>query len=724
MSSNQGQQVNLGATQFDMQLAESVAKSNNLYDQIMGQSGVPGANVAFMPQPMMTPIIAPNLVGVAYGKPQASVSPGVGMMFDIPLLPMAPPDGMCSPPTDIMKSPPQRSMQPFVPMSLPPQMGTLQIGGGSMPAKQPAGTQGIPSPQVGSPATSSPVAVPPSVLPGTVLHNANGWQANAKPAATHADSPQGSNKPTGKATPNLTINPDQGTPQRPVMPLTPASLERQRKMREIQKTFTLKRQTLLESRGESEEGAESGSTTPQGKAPSAPAAAAAAADKEADAAQPEGQKDNGKHTALKASITILTFGSLNEKVSPDVEHVESFEVMNTSSSDSLVVDACIPPVVEMGGETTMTIEPVTFSLAPGQTQKMHATFMTSCTTTVMSEVIFTCTLTDAEAEAEARRRSGQIAVSCRVEEVKLPIKVESALCSSLNFSEFAFTGRTPDSSLIEPRVLKATWRGQDCLVTIVERGKDHPGSTWSRYIHETTMLEKLRSPYILYCFGAVRSPKQFCMVTENIVSDTLMEDVKKAPLTALQTVRFALDIGRAMCFLHAAGVAHKNLTPHNILVISRDVHSPVCCKLMNFGLSRDIGHIDEGEFGPDIYMAPEVLKRRGYYKTSVDVFSYGVVLWVIAAREEPFSGVDFDKEFRGIIAQGKRLEIPSKCLPDLAAMIQLCWEQNPSDRPDFNQILFILEPLFWQLKTVQDAAVTAKQSFSKGFFGRKKKDKQ
>jgi len=339
---------------------------------------------------------------------------------------------------------------------------------------------------------------------------------------------------------------------------------------------------------------------------------------------------------------------------------------------------------------------------------------------VISEVVFTCTLTDVNAEAEARRRSQTIAVTCRIEEVKLPIKVESALCSSLNFSEFAFTGRVVESSLIEPRVLKATWRGQDCLVTIVERGKDHPGSAWGRYIHETTMLEKLRSPYILHCFGAIRSPTQFCMVTENIVSETLMEEVKKGPLTSLQSVRFALDIGRAMCFLHAAGVAHKNLTPSSILVISRDVHSPVCCKLMNLGLSRDIAHIDEGEFGPDSYMAPEVLKRRGDYKPSVDVFSYGVVLWYIAAREEPYGGVDFDKEFRGIIVQGKRLEIPSKCLPDLAAMIQLCWEQNPADRPDFNQILFILEPLFWQLKTVEDAHVPAKQSTSKGFFGRKK----
>ena len=121
-------------------------------------------------------------------------------------------------------------------------------------------------------------------------------------------------------------------------------------------------------------------------------------------------------------------------------------------------------------------------------------------------------------------------------------------------------------------------------------------------------------------------------------------------------------------------------------------------------------------------MAPEVLKKTGQYTPAIDVFSYAVILWYLAACEEPFGGENFNKNYRDLIIQGKRLEIPSTCLPDLAAMIQICWQQNPTDRPEFSQIVFILEPLFWQLKTVEDAnmVVKASQTSKSGLFGRKK----
>jgi len=339
---------------------------------------------------------------------------------------------------------------------------------------------------------------------------------------------------------------------------------------------------------------------------------------------------------------------------------------------------------------------------------MKASFMTTLTTIVTSELVFVCSRTEAG--------------GCFFEEVKLPIRVESTTCESLNFTDFVLAGGVTESSLSDMKVMKATWRGQDCELTVVERKKGRVGSTWCRFVQEASVLQKLRSPYILYCFGVVRLPLKFYMVTENLSCSTLLDCIRKEPLTPLQMVRFALDIARALCFVHTAGYIHKCVTLESVLVISRDIRLPVCCKLTNFGFSRETAKVDDGDFGPDVYMPPEVLMKKGDYKPSVDTFSYGYVIWSMAAREEPFEGMEFSKDYRDLICNGKRIDIPPDCLPDLAAMIQLCWDQNPIDRPEFSQIIFILEPLFWQLKVVDDAH-PIKHPPTKGggsLFGRKK----
>jgi len=90
------------------------------------------------------------------------------------------------------------------------------------------------------------------------------------------------------------------------------------------------------------------------------------------------------------------------------------------------------------------------------------------------------------------------------------------------------------------------------------------------------------------------------------------------------------------------------------------------------------------------HKAPEIL-RNSPYSTKADVYSFGVVLWELAAREEPFLGLPAFQVIFAVGTKGARPEIPSYTPSNLAKLIQQCWHEDPSCRPNFQEIIDYLE---------------------------------
>jgi len=91
-------------------------------------------------------------------------------------------------------------------------------------------------------------------------------------------------------------------------------------------------------------------------------------------------------------------------------------------------------------------------------------------------------------------------------------------------------------------------------------------------------------------------------------------------------------------YLHGKGIAHRDLKPENLLCSESE--EGVVIKIADFGLSKAFsgGSVLETSCGTPDYAAPEVLRMDGAYDKSVDLWSMGVITYVVLCGFPPFYG--------------------------------------------------------------------------------------
>lgn len=118
-------------------------------------------------------------------------------------------------------------------------------------------------------------------------------------------------------------------------------------------------------------------------------------------------------------------------------------------------------------------------------------------------------------------------------------------------------------------------------------------------------------------------------------------------------------------------------------------------KIADFGLSRHVDDMRQGttrsDLGPVRWMAPESLRGDRHYSAATDVWSFGIVAWEILRRQEPHLTVDPMSIAFKIRDKGLVPSIDAEWDTSLQLLIKDCLRPNPSDRPDFEQILGRIE---------------------------------
>jgi serine/threonine protein kinase len=157
--------------------------------------------------------------------------------------------------------------------------------------------------------------------------------------------------------------------------------------------------------------------------------------------------------------------------------------------------------------------------------------------------------------------------------------------------------------------------------------------------HEEAALHaSLVFPHVAPLLGIVTDRVPNCMVLE--LMDRSLHSLVHDKTDAFpweQRVRIALETATGLSFLHAKRILHRDLKSLNVL-LTEDRKA----RLTDFGLAKvklhstntdTTGHHPKGTLA---FMAPELLKMGGKVTESSDVYAYGVTLWEMAARRNPY----------------------------------------------------------------------------------------
>ena len=195
-------------------------------------------------------------------------------------------------------------------------------------------------------------------------------------------------------------------------------------------------------------------------------------------------------------------------------------------------------------------------------------------------------------------------------------------------------------------------------VKTFEKNRLRDASARRRLDNEIRVLQRVRHPHIVRLFETFESPKRIHLVMEYVSHGTLYRHLKKhKKLTEPEARRLFRQLVGALAYLHSRFISHRDIKLENVLLDHRrDV------RLIDFGfaiLSRSKLRVP---CGSPSYTAPEIVAHKEYDGPVADVWSLGVLLYVLLAGRFPFQGTTRDdlsrNIMRGVFALPQHLSPP------------------------------------------------------------------
>lgn len=151
---------------------------------------------------------------------------------------------------------------------------------------------------------------------------------------------------------------------------------------------------------------------------------------------------------------------------------------------------------------------------------------------------------------------------------------------------------------------------------------------------ETEIMQALQHEHIVACLDAGHEGRYYYLVMPYLQGGTLKDMLNESLLTLEEACVVLEQLTRALAYVHALGLLHRDIKPTNIL-FGRDYH----LYLTDFGIASWLGEKPEHNghlMGTIHYMAPELFD--GYVDERSEVYSVGILLYQLLTGSLPFDG--------------------------------------------------------------------------------------
>ena len=215
----------------------------------------------------------------------------------------------------------------------------------------------------------------------------------------------------------------------------------------------------------------------------------------------------------------------------------------------------------------------------------------------------------------------------------------------------------------------------------------------SRFEREARAAAALNHPSIVTIHSVEEAGGEIFITMELVEGETLASLLSAGPLALGRVLDIGVPLVEAMAAAHERGIVHRDLKPQNVIVTRDGV-----AKILDFGLAKfaragaddgvssdmptaslttSVGHI----LGTPAYMSPEQAEGKGVDQRT-DIFSFGIVLYEMAAGQRPFQGDSAMGIISAVIKDTPpglgelRPDLP----PELARIVARCLVKEPSGR--------------------------------------------
>jgi len=166
---------------------------------------------------------------------------------------------------------------------------------------------------------------------------------------------------------------------------------------------------------------------------------------------------------------------------------------------------------------------------------------------------------------------------------------------------------------------------------------------------EIEIMKTTDHPNIVRLIDVYESKQKIQIVIELCTGGHLLERLGERPsYCEAEAAKIVKQLASACAHMHEVGVVHRDLKPENILYHSKNSE---VIKVTDFGLSAHVSNAWEETLmtpcGTPAYVAPEVIKRKGYH-AECDLWSVGVILYLLVSGYPPFYGSNLKKLLRRV----------------------------------------------------------------------------